>query len=917
MIRFLKTGFAVGALAFGLVLLLIWFKNREDSPQTRPSRTDGFGSAEESPQTKNLVRPTKTEGETNLEPPEEDPPGSFFLREEKWTGLGTIKLRLVDDLTGEPIPELRFALFSERPRDHLIGRGRSDESGEALLEFLPEDLILVETERKPPYSATVDGLWLSDATTVEHELRVRRGARVNGRVVDERGTPVSGARITISNPSRYALPPDDSRWIQGNDRIFIQETGPNGRFEVDHVLSRPNGIWVVDGELRPESWYGPRIWADKDRQQVNQSIPLDDGETGELDDLVIPQAVVLKGRVVDATDRGLEGVLVSLVRNMSRATALFYKQRPRSQLSFGPDSPGFELQEGEAWSGANGQFELFLAGENWITAILSETEYQSFTIPRTSVEAPVEEMILKMESLRSFHFELLSQGGKRITQEDLSLQRERIQNAGRMSFERSSFRVRSNLLLTNGDRRSIDLTALEDGTWSTPRCEVALNELQAIEIYTPGNYPSRLESSNFPSEGPFPFLLEPLPYVPLKLRCRLDPPPKEGERHGLSFRLRACLVDKSGTPWDAPCCGLGAELAFFGKEKTLELLVAHPGPFWIHATPHRRADDGELPQFGPFRTGDEVHEIALARYETTAKPQNDPVPKKEKVPPPPSTPHDPPPRNAERGSLLATFIDAKTGAPIEDETVQVNTVEDRYLGYLHEKDSIWTSFLNPGPYQVQFIAWGYERTVPYSIEISPESKLELGEITLKPKGKYRVRILDSGGSPIGPYSQVRARTHGSIQSTYYRHSEDGIVELIETDTDSQILFLSLSTWTRRDRPQYLGAQEIVVEPSTDVDEIPTYRLAPVRDLELRIHGIAPEHTLGPLQVDVYDVSIDDGMPLPINRRVHAGPEGFLYRAKLGAKRYSVKVTSGLYDFEPTSVDLTGSSAIYRAEVHAR
>jgi hypothetical protein len=162
---------------------------------------------------------------------------------------GILRLRFVSVLDASPVPDMPFRVFRERGGNKDLARGISDAHGRAEVAGLEENVILVETNRRPPFASRVAGSWLARNESKELIVRLDGGARVVGRVVDDLGAPVEGAEVLVD--SDYAAEPG----LHALDRERVSAvTGADGRFAVDHVSSRPKGVWIVDGEERPERW---------------------------------------------------------------------------------------------------------------------------------------------------------------------------------------------------------------------------------------------------------------------------------------------------------------------------------------------------------------------------------------------------------------------------------------------------------------------------------------------------------------------------------------------------------------------------------------------------------------------------------------------------------------------------------------
>jgi protocatechuate 3,4-dioxygenase beta subunit len=146
----------------------------------------------------------------------------------------------VTDEQGQPIEEARVLL---RPQaltslEHPV-RTTTDAEGRYRLATLPPGLYEVSFSARRFLEHRVDRHTLSASGTLDAVLRP--ALRVEGRVVDEQGQPISGAEV------RLAVPPDAGDWDDSDEyeqfgTLSLEQSGEDGRF----VLDAPKrGPWRV------------------------------------------------------------------------------------------------------------------------------------------------------------------------------------------------------------------------------------------------------------------------------------------------------------------------------------------------------------------------------------------------------------------------------------------------------------------------------------------------------------------------------------------------------------------------------------------------------------------------------------------------------------------------------------------------
>lgn len=148
------------------------------------------------------------------------------------------------------------------------------------------------------------------------KLVLRAGARVAGRVVDERGAGVSGARVAYAGASDWSQ--------SGNDRRDGVTSGADGRFEFAALPSGTFRFTAAHAEHAPGT--SPLVTLDGKTARDNVVISLADG-------------VVVRGRVIDTQKQPVAGARVRIGATGNR----------RAMIA---DAPR------QAYSDAKGNFEI-------------------------------------------------------------------------------------------------------------------------------------------------------------------------------------------------------------------------------------------------------------------------------------------------------------------------------------------------------------------------------------------------------------------------------------------------------------------------------------------------------------------------------------------------------------------------------
>ncbi len=185
----------------------------------------------------------------------------------------------------------------------LAWRATSAANGACLFEGLPAEAALELEVRDGERTLLRERAPLRLAPGEERamELTIGVGTRVIGELVDARGQPLAGRGIWMlpatEELSRYVRPLE----LEQATTALQARTDASGAFELERV---PAGLWWIGPAPSPEA---------AEIESVALASPLRIGPEDLLRHVrvAVPRAISLRGRVVDASGHGLEGIYVS------------------------------------------------------------------------------------------------------------------------------------------------------------------------------------------------------------------------------------------------------------------------------------------------------------------------------------------------------------------------------------------------------------------------------------------------------------------------------------------------------------------------------------------------------------------------------------------------------------------------------
>jgi len=746
------------------------------------------------------------------------------------SGTGTLHIRVLDETTHAPVPDLQFVAYRERGGTKELGRGRTDAQGRAELHEVESNTVVVRTERKPPHAEQTGAVWLTPGATTELELLVGAGGAIVGRVIDDLQRPIEGAALVLEQFS------GGIEGFSSGAREPEARSASDGRFRIECLASRPRAVWVVDGQMRPEDWNEVSFKATFENVSgYSRAMPLP-GKDVDAGDIALERAAIFAGHVLDSNGRTAAGALLSL--EPSRSVARLRGAKGQAELAIGPGQPGFRLLPGEVLANAAGEFEIHGAPtERRVIVWTSDDVMQGFDLPACKPGERVEGIELKLAVMTRVELELVDAAGAvaRVPASGLASGYLRARwRTGLMLDDRALVRLRS----SDGKSASSILSIGKDGVWRS-ELQVESAQIVRLEVWASGYQPIVEESATG-----FPPLV----------RRRL-------ELAGLpSFRVRLVPKDPGVQPLDAPvvlahlhvcmaepvrhakaglgCCGLGVywDGPWHGEPLVLTLPVRRKGAFWIYAVAQARGQDyRDIASIGPFEPNSEEHEFALdpAKFVTEQR--------EARQPPEPSAPGE-----SHKAKLRAHVVDSRTGAALPGAFIQLREIGTPPKGGLgaganaDENGDVLYAHVRAGRWLVSAIADKHRRADIGERTTSAGETLELGTIALDPLQLHHARVIGADGKPgdgQGRLVDLAGSEHGESQSDW-KLLRGGKIEI---DGDLPPKFVLEIAIFGGGEGQESDSQRFPLVPWPD-DEVKELRFAPSRRVIVTVLGLDPDES---------------------------------------------------------------------------
>lgn len=533
----------------------------------------------------------------------------------------TLRLILVDAQTGDPIPKLGFEIYRERGGNRVLAEGTTDATGQALIEDLESNVVLVRTAHRPPFARAFGAVWLDPGEEKRLELKVTHGGRVIGRLVDSLGSGLEGLSIRVASA--------------GESSEVLAVSDVEGRFSLDAITPTPKGIWIKENRMAPERMNPMEfsVWGERIHRGTFAADP-PEGQTVDLGDLPMKNVLRFRGRVVDQEGQPVEGALVGVwyARNRVLNWGAEIDSKGELLLPIHADHPA------ETHTSPDGRYEFRSA--TWavqgylIPRDQSLIRWTPFNLEHTSeVPGVIEFVDLVVPIQPLFVAEFVDAKGRRVSTNAKGAER-MARPTGRTHLGGSFRRVDVYLYSESEEVRHIQARQSPDDLLRV-RLPAGFEDPSAVRILFPGYLPifADLRAAGMARPGrSAPYRFELTPRLELKGRLHVwDDRPGTGHEPR-NFTV-SCEVSPVPTEEYGAESGLGSELHLDLKQGTTEftLPVLSNEPFWIHLKGWRCLFSRDV--FGPFEPGEEAHEFevafteeskeaALARRRTRSAPEN-------------------------------------------------------------------------------------------------------------------------------------------------------------------------------------------------------------------------------------------------------------------------------------------------------
>jgi len=271
---------------------------------------------------------------------------------------------VIDEKTRRPLSGVRVSAraggFSFRLADMATRRTRTDAKGKFRLAGLAARSYSIRASKPDYLPATFPGVAAAVSTPGSVAIALTRAATVSGRVTDEKGAAVAGARVRFAaDQGMRAILRSGPAAFLGQPRIT---TGPDGAFRMRGLAPERNRTLEA-----AKPGYVPA---------KRHGLTLKSGETVKDVVLILKSGLEARGRVVDPAGQPIAGASVRVSRPQGETSRFMFR------------IGGMEDREKpDAWSGADGSFRVAGLEPGDYVVVVQREGYALKQVPSATVQA--------------------------------------------------------------------------------------------------------------------------------------------------------------------------------------------------------------------------------------------------------------------------------------------------------------------------------------------------------------------------------------------------------------------------------------------------------------------------------------------------------------------------------------------------
>ncbi|HEY3172555.1 MAG TPA: carboxypeptidase regulatory-like domain-containing protein, partial [Thermoanaerobaculia bacterium] len=271
---------------------------------------------------------------------------------------------VIDEKTRRPLPGVRVSAssggFSFLGNGAPSRRTRTDAKGKFRIAGLAARRYSIRATKMDYLPATMPGIVAAVSAPGTVAIALQKGAGVSGRVTDEKGSPVAGARV---------------RFVSDQGMRAILRSGPAAFLDRSGVTTGPEGAFRLRG-LAPER--NRTLEAAKAGYVTakRHGVTLKGGEVVKDFALILKSGLEARGRVVDPAGQPIAGASVRVSRPEGETSRFMFR------------IGGLEdRQKPDAWSGPDGSFRVAGLEVGEYVLVVQREGYALKQIPSVMVQA--------------------------------------------------------------------------------------------------------------------------------------------------------------------------------------------------------------------------------------------------------------------------------------------------------------------------------------------------------------------------------------------------------------------------------------------------------------------------------------------------------------------------------------------------